>query len=345
MATQVLDLSLLAMELKDVRAYPAGTSIIMRTAVLPAQFNSMSYLDAASLLSTADDTSLRAVGLWAIARCLDDETNEEWMYKESSLSSLQLCLEALRCDAHCGVAYCLLGYLFEQADLSTIELQDGRTLTERQLYLESIQNDPQYFLAYSNLAVCLSPDEDIVLPDGRTLNKPQLYLEALRCGSKSALVYSNLGACLVVDETVELHDGRVLSERQLYLEALHYNSQYSPAFWNLGMCLSANETVVLHDGRTFSGHQLYLEAIRCDPSAAHLRSRLLHQTPAGQAWTRASHSLLFGTMPVNLLFATLLLALQRLETGGVLPSAHHSMLEDMLEGWTWGDNHDSVEAF
>ena len=41
-------------------------------------------------------------------------------------------------------------------------------------------------------------------------------------------------------------------------------------------------------------------------------------------------------MPLDL-FAMLLLGLQRLETAGVLAPAHHSMLEDMLEGWTWGD--------
>ena len=59
--------------------------------------------------------------------------------------------------------------------------------------------------------------------------------------------------------------------------------------------------------------------------------------PGAQAWTRQSHSLAFGDMQVNLLFGTLLLGLQRLETDVVLPRAHQSMLEDMLEGWTWGD--------
>ena len=39
-----------------------------------------------------------------------------------------------------------------------------------------------------------------------------------------------------------------------------------------------------------------------------------------------------------MLFGTLLLGLQRLETAGVLPPAHHSMLEDMLEGWTYLDD-------
>jgi len=48
--------------------------------------------------------------------------------------------------------------------------------------------------------------------------------------------------------------------------------------------------------------------------------------------------------PTNRLFATLLLGLQRLEAEGVLPPAHHSMLEDMLEGWTLADAHVTASA-
>ena len=52
-------------------------------------------------------------------------------------------------------------------------------------------------------------------------------------------------------------------------------------------------------------------------------------------WTRHIHALF--TRHTNALFGTLLLGLQRLEETGVLPPAHHSMLEDMLEGWTGRD--------
>ena len=38
-----------------------------------------------------------------------------------------------------------------------------------------------------------------------------------------------------------------------------------------------------------------------------------------------------------MLFAALLLGLQRLESLMVLPPAHHTMLEDMLEGFTLAD--------
>ena len=54
-------------------------------------------------------------------------------------------------------------------------------------------------------------------------------------------------------------------------------------------------------------------------------------------WSRSAHSVIFSEQ-TNLLFVTLLLGLQRQETVGVLPLAHHSLLEDMLEGWTWADS-------
>ena len=56
-------------------------------------------------------------------------------------------------------------------------------------------------------------------------------------------------------------------------------------------------------------------------------------------WNRQDHGALFSHS-TNRLFATLLLGLQRLETTAVLPLAHYSMLEDMLECWTWNDNID-----
>lgn len=56
-------------------------------------------------------------------------------------------------------------------------------------------------------------------------------------------------------------------------------------------------------------------------------------------WTRQNHATMFS-QDTNTLFATLLLGLQRLETTEVLPLAHYSMLEDMLECWTWDDDVD-----
>ena len=40
----------------------------------------------------------------------------------------------------------------------------------------------------------------------------------------------------------------------------------------------------------------------------------------------------------HVLFATLLLGLQRLEETSIVQAAHNIMLEDMLESWTWADS-------
>jgi hypothetical protein len=80
-----------------------------------------------------------------------------------------------------------------------------------------------------------------------------------------------------------------------------------------------------------------LEAVGCDPDDDETKTAFLESLPLQQAWSRRSHSLVFASASVpvgkaiNVLFATLLLGLQRLEAAGVLPLAHHSMLEDTLE--------------
>ena len=103
---------------------------------LPAGLSGMKYVDAAHLLSTASDTAaLRAVGLYGMARCL--EMGEEFVYEGKSLGAQELCLEALQRDPRCGVAYCRLGYLAYQSAASALDLPDGRTLNQRQLYLEA----------------------------------------------------------------------------------------------------------------------------------------------------------------------------------------------------------------
>ena len=192
---------------------------------------------------------------------------------------------------------------------------------------------PQVF----NLALDLSADETVTLPDGRALKKHQLYLEVLRYNPDDDKSFFNLAICLSGNQAVVLHDGRTLCKRQLFLEALRCDPKFAKAYHNLGVNLEAGEKITLLDGRTFNQHQLFLEALRYDPSYAKARTKVLKTASAGQPWTRHCHSLVFGSMGVNVLFATLLLGLQRLETAGVLPPAHHSMLEDMLEGWTWDD--------
>ena len=70
---------------------------------LPSGLSGTKCVDAARLLLAAELPALRAVGLWAMGRCLED--GEEFIYQGEAFGEKQLCLEAVRCDPLCSVAY------------------------------------------------------------------------------------------------------------------------------------------------------------------------------------------------------------------------------------------------
>jgi len=288
-----------------------------------------------------------------------------------TLDGRQLYLEALRVGDHIP-ALIYLGDCLSSTE--TITLPDGRTLNSRQLYLEALQRTDhdadvdcddlalRKARAYNGLGVCLfeygAEAVSVTLHDGRTLSRRQLFVEALKYENCDQ-IYRNLGCCLNYTETVALHDGRTLNRLQLFVEALRYaNSDLGSAAKlckYIGSCLhiSGDETVTLHDGRTLNLPQLYAENLYynyvcgrsdAEPDSCYLPASYLRFIPSNYTWNRTWASSRFGGgpafAPTNVLFATLLLGLQRLETSGGLPPAHHSMLEDMLEGWTWGDTKD-----
>lgn len=94
---------------------------------LPSGLSGTKCVHAARLLLAADIPALRAIGLWAMGRCLKD--GEEVIYQGEAFGEEQLCLEAVRCDPLCSVAYCRLGYL--AGPTSTVLLPDGRSLSNR----------------------------------------------------------------------------------------------------------------------------------------------------------------------------------------------------------------------
>lgn len=278
----------LTSELKKVSTYPVYLDWAGSTALLPADFNAMKYVDAAHLLSTSDTPDLRAVGLWALARCLDNTHSEILLYDIVSLGATrwkattsdgeslgvrdvqrQLYFDTLYCDATFSLAYSSLGELLSEGE--TVTLPDGRAMNEDDLYLEAVRLDPRNVEALNNLAFTLessesSDSEVALLPDGRTMNSRQLYLEVLLLDANYCAVYYNLGHGLSGEESITLHDGRTLSKRQLFFEALRCEPNDSLAYNALANCLCGRETVVLHDGRVLNKRQLYVETLRCKPT-------------------------------------------------------------------------------
>jgi len=179
-------------------------------------------------------------------------------------------------------------------------------------------------------------DGGTTLLDGTRLLTHQLNLKAIESDPSFARAY--YGLALTAHLPVTLADGRCFStERQLYLEALKHDDNHGYAYCNLWV-LSRDRGVArrLLDGRWLRPHQFLEEALRSDPGDGYAYGYLRHMMPHREPWTRRSHAAGHWESS-NYVFAALLLGLQRLEETGVLLATHHSLLEDMLENWTWTD--------
>ena len=335
-------------------------------------FPDLTYLAAAEQLIAQDRQDLRSIGFWAMARCLPD--GETITLSSTSYSKYDLFMEAVRCDPNFGLGHNGLASMLKSLD-DVVVLPDGRTLNRLGLCFEALRLDPTAAQVYVNLGATQNLKEPLLMPDGRELSKRDLFLEALRYERNYPIALNNLGCMISSSDTVTLADGATFSDRELFIEALRIDPGYSSAYSNLARSLSTGETASLADGQVMSKPQLYLQALRlnpglsqsyhglalvapdtcelpdgriltklqllleslrCDPknnaAFVSLRKILLPTQP----WTRATHAIIFREH-TNTLFASLLLAVQRLEDTCLLPMAHQAMLEDIFEGWTWAD--------
>jgi len=207
--------------------------------------------------------------------------------------------------------------------------------TKKQLYTESINLMPNFSYPYNNLGNMIGLHESVRFSDGRTLTKRLLYAEAIKSKPTNGSSYTNLGLCLERHQSQELLDGRVMMRRELFLEGMRQDPFDSSSYTCLGWDLIEKEIVFLPDGRSMGKRQLYEEALILDEDNKYALDRVKEFMVSSDTWHRFSHKL-YGH-DTNVLFAVLLMGLQRLEEAQVLPLAHYSMLEDMLEGFTWFD--------
>ena len=277
--------------------------------------------------------------------------------------------EALYCTenlSYRAVAFLGLARLAQDGHRNIVGLYN-RNWNSKQLFLEVLRCDPDAhisFHAYFRLGSLLYSDPygTTKLPDGRILNQFQFFLETIRCNSRHWPVYHCLAHHLSQDDcdekTVMLPDGRTLDRRQLILEGIQHYTQFyrlesptlvDPEGWinifytTLARTLANGENVTLHNGTTLDKVGLLLEVHRIHPDDKRAKRTLFQSIPDQTPWRRPHHALIFGAK-CNLLFATLLLGLQRLEGERIVQAAHHSMLEDMLECWTWSDCHHEAKT-
>jgi hypothetical protein len=99
----------------------------------------------------------------------------------------------------------------------------------------------------------------------------------------------------------------------------------------------AKRTLVVHDDGDYKDAywlaKRYISIHMTKWPEKHTWSRQMH---ACGVWQNTS----VAAVDTEVMFATLLRGIQRLETMGVLAPSHGSMLEDMLECWTWRDHRD-----
>lgn len=297
--------------------------------------NEMTYFQGAMLaIAHADvDNETRAVGYWALARCLKSGESAT-LPDRTVFTEGQLCQEALKYWPTFAYAYNGLGVAMTVYE--TVKLGD-RSFTRSDLFLEAIRLQPSKPAFYYNLSSVIMSTAAVELFDGRRLGCKELLFEALRHDPDFSFAYLGLGRD-ALGSTIKMPDGRELNDQQLFIEAVRCDANLPPAYAKLAMAMIARKcpTVYLSDGRRVSPPDAMLEALRCDPDNEGYMTAFTSMVPPREPWTRRSHGLVYPKS--NALLSVFLPALQRLEVTAMLPPTHYTMLEDMLEGcWTWAD--------
>lgn len=333
-AMQKQDFQTLKAELLKVDQYIAIRCRHERLCLEPPA-NEMTYFQGAMLaIAHADvDNETRAVGYWALARCLKSGESAT-LPDRTVFTEGQLCQEALKYWPTFAYAYSGLGVSMTIYETVVV---GGRSFVRSELFLEAIRLQPSNPAFYYNLSSVMMSTTAVELFDGRRLGCKGLLFEALRHCPDFSFAYLGLGR-LALGTTIQMPDGRELNDQQLFIEAVRCDANLPEAYVRLAMAMIARKcpTVTLSDGRTVSPPDVMLEALRCDPDNERYMTAFTSMVPLREPWTRRSHELVYPKS--NALFYVFLLALQRLEVAAVLPPTHYTMLEDMLEAcWTWAD--------
>lgn len=196
----------------------------------------MTYSVAATRLAGQTDPRMRAVGLWALTRCVSTDKLMVIPGETITVDKQRLFVEAIRCDPTFAPAVSMLGCTL--APGHTVQLADGRRMTQMDLFLEALRINPTYAAAYTNLGNAVPAGSRAVLPDGRELTARELYIEAIAHDAEHANAYNNLGNVLGTGETVALA-GRTFTQRELYAEALRLDPANRDAAHNLAVLTAA----------------------------------------------------------------------------------------------------------
>ncbi len=116
---------------------PLDLTPLAASAMPGATGDDVTYRDAAWWLVVESRTSpeQRAIGLWALGRCLPMEQRMR-LPDGRDVGKRELCIEAIRVDPQCALAYVNLGASISPTD--RVHLADGRDVGQRELYMEKV---------------------------------------------------------------------------------------------------------------------------------------------------------------------------------------------------------------
>jgi hypothetical protein len=195
--------------------------------------------------------SLKACGIWSLARCINGEMKSITIPDGRVLAEREIYFEALRIDPLFAYPYCSLG-----VDLAVNELIeiDHQTYDEKWLYIKAIQLNPKEGIFFFNLGNVMSAKEEIDLLDGSRQSKKNLIITSLNLNARIFRAYISLSQVMGGWEEVSF-DGSLWDRKRLMVRGLQHYPQEKLIKY-LHSWMARGTRVQWHDGRYLSRQQL-----------------------------------------------------------------------------------------
>ncbi|MBA2368381.1 MAG: tetratricopeptide repeat protein [Candidatus Protochlamydia sp.] len=148
-----------------------------------------------------------------------------------------------------------------------VNLLCGQQMTRTQLYVKSIELDPNLSMAYFELGMLLSPNQTVHL-NTRDLNQKNLFIKAIELNPNHSDTYFCLAQTLSNNEKIQFNKKLYVTKEQLLLKAIEINPLNKNAIFVLAKSLAFNEEIQLNDGTYASKKHLFYKIIKIDPHSS-----------------------------------------------------------------------------
>lgn len=213
---------------------------------------------------------------YSLLNSLDDEDDVQELKQDqtpidSENNKLKVYLKNVDLEPNCAAVYNNLARVLPIGE--SIQLLNGKWMTQKELFLKAIELCPDFATFYVNLGAILSPQESIQLPTGEEMTRQKLFLKAIELNRKaildpnftlipksilipsSAAAFNNL-AMTLSGEKIQLLDGEEVTKRDLLCIAIAHDPDYRLSYNNLGHILSSNERIQLLNGKWMTKQEL-----------------------------------------------------------------------------------------